>query len=286
MQAGVSPLPLLVSTLFWTWLWGPVGLVLAVPMTVCVAVLARHVSNLAFLDVLLSSHPKLNDAVRFQQRTLSLDFEQAIEIALSHCREHGVVATLDSIVLPAAIQVIHDDAAGLLNDDRVEDIRDGLESVVVALDECLPSPKADREDLVLCIPGNDEDDGLAGLMLDRALQTNGLRCHWLSADVEPDELRAAIDEFRPHAICISVWQPAAVRAARVRCQQILKHDERQLIVVAVWVAQGRARLARRFPPNHNMHLVTNITDAVESLTHNATKGATARQPVEPDVSHV
>ena len=74
---GVTPIAVIASTVFWTWLWGPLGLLLAMPMTVCLAVLGRHVEGLEFLDVLLGDEPALTPAQSFYQRALTGDAAEA-----------------------------------------------------------------------------------------------------------------------------------------------------------------------------------------------------------------
>lgn len=98
---GISSLALLVTTIFWTWLWGPAGLLLATPLTVCVVVLARHVPKLAFLDVLLSDESPLSPEVELYQRMLAESSAQAQRVVTSYGQEHGAEAAYDQLILPA-----------------------------------------------------------------------------------------------------------------------------------------------------------------------------------------
>src|SRR5207244_1542646 len=80
-STGVSPIAILVAAVFWTWLWGPVGLLLATPLTVCLAVLGRYVPRLEFPSIILTDEPVLSAETRFYQRLLSMDAEEATEVA-------------------------------------------------------------------------------------------------------------------------------------------------------------------------------------------------------------
>jgi predicted PurR-regulated permease PerM len=80
-SAGLSPIAIIAAALFWTWLWGPVGLLLATPLTVCVAVIGRYIPELGYLNVLLGVEPVLPPEARFYQRLIALDQEEASEYA-------------------------------------------------------------------------------------------------------------------------------------------------------------------------------------------------------------
>ena len=80
-SAGLSPIAIILAALFWTWLWGPVGLLLAVPLTVCVAVMGRYIPELGYLNVLLGVEPVLSPEARFYQRLIARDQDEAIALA-------------------------------------------------------------------------------------------------------------------------------------------------------------------------------------------------------------
>ena len=100
-NTGISNVGILISALFWTWLWGPVGLVLAMPLTVCLIVLGRHVPQLAFINTLLSDEEALAPASRFYQRLLAMDPDEAIDIAEDYLQQNSLVSLYDDLVLPA-----------------------------------------------------------------------------------------------------------------------------------------------------------------------------------------
>lgn len=132
-STGISPLALLISSALWTVLWGPIGLLLAPPITACLAILGRHVPALGFLEVLLGNAEALPAPLRFYQRFLADDPEGAAEIAELHAEAHGTLAALRDLVLPAIAALGADQADGALSAPAARRISDGLAAVSLAL---------------------------------------------------------------------------------------------------------------------------------------------------------
>ncbi|MBA3589756.1 AI-2E family transporter, partial [Methylibium sp.] len=101
---GVSETATLVMIAFWTWLWGPIGLVLATPLTVCLVVVGKYVPALGFFDTLLGDRPALEAATGFYQRLLARDEDEAVDIAESHFAENSLVQTFDELLVPALVR--------------------------------------------------------------------------------------------------------------------------------------------------------------------------------------
>src|SRR5947209_4727111 len=102
-STGVSPMAILVAAVFWTWLWGPVGLLLATPLTVCLVVIGRYVPSLEFLSVMLSDEPVLKPETRFYQRLLAMDLEEATEVAAEYMKGRSLEEFYDQVAIPALI---------------------------------------------------------------------------------------------------------------------------------------------------------------------------------------
>jgi len=117
-RTGVSSFALLVSALFWIWVWGPVGLLLATPLTVCVAVLGRHVRSLRFLAVIFADEPALQPHVRFYQRLLARDEDEASQLVNRKLQESGPIDVIDQVLLPTVTLVLqHQDQNEITEDD-------------------------------------------------------------------------------------------------------------------------------------------------------------------------
>jgi predicted PurR-regulated permease PerM len=115
---GVSPVAVVVSTVFWTWLWGPLGLILAMPMTVCLAVLGRHIEGLKFFDVLLGDQPALTPEEGFYHRALAGDPAEIVYHAELSLKDKSLQCYLDEVALPALHLAERDLARGSLDEDQ------------------------------------------------------------------------------------------------------------------------------------------------------------------------
>ncbi|PWU11008.1 MAG: AI-2E family transporter [Verrucomicrobia bacterium] len=134
-STGLSALAILVAAVFWTWLWGPVGLLLAIPLTVCVVVLGRHVPRLEFLSVMLSDEPVLTADTRFYQRMLAMDLEDATEIAEEFLNERSLEDLYDSVIVPALSMAEEDRHRGKLDSTRQQFFFDKIRALVEDLAE-------------------------------------------------------------------------------------------------------------------------------------------------------
>jgi predicted PurR-regulated permease PerM len=146
-STGLSPVAVIASATFWTWLWGPVGLILATPLTICLVVLGRHVDRLTFLDVMFGDQPALSPAELVYQRMLARDPVEAAEQAQKFLKDKPLIAYYDE-VLVEGLRLAHADAErGLLNDERLARIRDAVAEIVDDLgahkDSMEPVPQAD-----------------------------------------------------------------------------------------------------------------------------------------------
>jgi predicted PurR-regulated permease PerM len=129
-RTGLSPVAIIVSATFWTWLWGPIGLILATPLTVCLVVLGRHVDRFKFLDVMLGDQPPLTPPELTYQRMLAGDSDEAAEQAEEFLKE-GSLLTYYEKVLVEALKLAQTDAdRGLLDNDRMIRVRDAVIEIV------------------------------------------------------------------------------------------------------------------------------------------------------------
>ena len=114
-STGLSPIAIIAAAVFWTWLWGPIGLLLSTPLTVCLVVLGRHVPQLAFLDVLLGNEPVLTPPELLYQRLLVGDPNEATERAEEYLREHSLADFYDEVAIPALALAEEDRSDGRLS---------------------------------------------------------------------------------------------------------------------------------------------------------------------------
>ena len=141
-STGLSPVAIILAAIFWTWLWGPVGLLLSTPLTVCLVVLGRHVPQLQFLDVILGSEAVLEPEQRFYQRLLAGDPEEATEQAEEFLKEGRLVDFYDRVALEALALAEYDRARGSLDAERQALVLDGVSTVVENLSDHEEGPEA------------------------------------------------------------------------------------------------------------------------------------------------
>jgi predicted PurR-regulated permease PerM len=144
-STGLSPVAVITSATFWTWLWGPIGLILATPLTICLVVLGRHVDRLKFLDVMLGDRPVLTPAQLVYQRMLARDPVEAAEQARQFLTERPLVAYYEDVLI-AGLKLAEADAqAGRLDEERMVRIRDAVAEIVDDLSGHKDKPGSEAE---------------------------------------------------------------------------------------------------------------------------------------------
>ncbi|QEE42899.1 AI-2E family transporter [Methylobacterium sp. WL2] len=129
-STGLSPFAVIVSTLFWGFLWGPIGLILATPFTVCLVVLGRHVDSLEFLDILLGDRPPLTPVENFYQRMLAGDPDEVRDLAEAMLKERSLSSYYDEVALKGLQLAANDYARGVVTPAHLENIRASSRSLV------------------------------------------------------------------------------------------------------------------------------------------------------------
>ncbi len=129
-RTGISPIAVVASATFWTWLWGPIGLVLSTPLTVCLVVMGRHVERFAFLDVLLGDAPALSPVESFYQRMLAGDPSEVIDHADAYLREKSLLDYCSQVAMPTLLMAQADVRRGALEESRQSRIRDAMRELV------------------------------------------------------------------------------------------------------------------------------------------------------------
>jgi predicted PurR-regulated permease PerM len=129
-STGLSPFAVVLSAIFWTWLWGPVGLLIATPLTLCLVVLGRHVERLEFLDVLLGDRPALTPAENLYQRMLAGDPDEALEYAEQLLKERSLTSYYDEVALRGLQLAATDAGRGVLNGAQLERVKEAIQALV------------------------------------------------------------------------------------------------------------------------------------------------------------
>ena len=133
-STGLSPMSVLVSATFWTWLWGPLGLILSTPLTLCLLVLGRHVDRLEFLDIALGDRPALTPVENFYQRMIAGDPDEALDQAELLLKERPLSAYYDEVALAGMRLAAQDVERGVIGRQKLEQIKEDLSALIHELD--------------------------------------------------------------------------------------------------------------------------------------------------------
>ena len=240
----ISPLAVIVSALFWTWLWGGVGLVLATPLTVCLAVAGKYLPDLAFLDLLLGEKPSIAPGDRLYQRLLALNEDEATDILEKYTHEQSALAAYDEAALPALRSIEADFHAGLLTDAARTDACQILRQILADTAVPIVEIKAHIPP-ILCIPASHEPDELAALMLAQILAASGIPTTVLSSQLLTAEAIEQAATLAPSILCISTLPTTTTIAARTLCQRLRARLPNTRILIGLWQPDDEEFAARR-----------------------------------------
>lgn len=286
-STGLSVVAILTSAVFWTWLWGPVGLLLATPLTVCVVVLGKYVPQLRFLDVILGDEQVLELPVRVYQRLLSLDQEEASDLLHEYRDEKGLQSVYDEVLIPALAMAEKDRHTGALGNEREVFIHQAMRDLIEELGEAqkkhnaaaalaeasssgppiVPPPIAEDSTVtVLCLPARDEADEIVGLMLAQLLGLEGQQAVAVSQVSLAGEVVELVAQHEAAAVCISALPPAALAHSRYLCKRLYGRFPELPLVVGLWASKADPKKSlTRLSCAGSLHLVTSLADATAEI---------------------
>ncbi len=236
---GVSSLGLLVSAMFWTWLWGGLGLLLATPLTVCLIVIGKHVKGLSFLDTLLEDKIEVEDDLRFYQRLQSRDREGAIESLKQATAKRPLAEVCDQIVVPSMSRTNADWSAGVLEPNDVVFHWSVIQGWLDALEQSPESVKelvngSEREMRVVGVATNGVADVLVLRMLALLMKPTGIRFTILEGLGPPLLITQKVAEFEPDVVVVSYLPPLGLRQTRYLVKRLRAGLAGKPIVVGYW----------------------------------------------------
>jgi predicted PurR-regulated permease PerM len=282
-HTGISALAILLATVFWTALWGPAGLILAMPLTVCVVVLGRHVPHLSFLHTLLGDQPALAADAQLYQRLLAMDDQEARVVAHLYLNENSLVQLYDSVMIPALAMAEQDRHKGALDQSREEFLflsikemlaefseqaeRSELEKAETAIEE----PREARQPAafaarVFCLPASDEADEIVAAMLAQLLEQGCCTALSFPLDSSLEQMLGLVEPSEADVFFISALPPFAFARARTLSRQLQLRFPRTKTVIGVWGFTGDTeRALQRFQPSRPHGLVTSLANAVRLI---------------------
>jgi predicted PurR-regulated permease PerM len=266
-RTGISSLAILLSAAFWTLLWGPIGLILSTPLTVCLAVLGRHAPSLAFLHVLLGDEPVLTPDICYYQRLLAMDEEEATELAESYLKSKTLIELYDDVLIPALEMAEQDRHDNRLEENRVRFLYGTTRELIDEFAERIaPDNKPNLSPVsVLCIPVRDEADELVGTMLAQILQGSGWNAHPLGLAAVNDLLKPASGKTAD-VLILSALPPFAILPARALCRKLRRVYPKAKIVLGIWKAAVPAeKIQERLGPQCADAAVTSLQEATAQM---------------------
>jgi predicted PurR-regulated permease PerM len=251
-HTGVSSLAILVAAIFWGMLWGPVGLILSTPLTVCLILMGRYIPQLNFLEILMGDEPVLSPQALFYQRLLALDDEEARDIADKYLKENPIGNLYDSVLIPALSLAEKDRHKNVLDETRTKFIRQSTRELIEELYEGSqnePIPASDGSSAlacpirspsgprIVCVPARDEADEIVGTMVMQLLRRAGY-----DADALPtSDVSAMLDQLEqlhPDIVCVSALPPLAAMLAKSLCKRLRQRCPNVKIVLGLWEFPG------------------------------------------------
>jgi predicted PurR-regulated permease PerM len=246
--AGVSPVALLASVAFWTWLWGPLGLLMATPLTVCLVVLGKHVPGLEFVGLLLADTPALAPEYGYYQRLLARDQSEAADLIERYIKTESPRSVYDALLLPALNYAERDrleqrlssdeetaviDATRELLSDAAESIR-RLPSGAPASPDDPPRP-GPREPLrVLGYATNGVADELALAMLAQLLDDLPIGVEIIRTRLQASELLSLVQQRGVSVVCLADLPPSPASKTRYLVKRLRAALPEVRILVGRW----------------------------------------------------
>ena len=289
-RTGVSPVALLLAAAFWTWLWGLAGLLLSVPITVCLVVMGKYVPQLEFFEILLGDEPALEPYQQLYQRLLTSNRDEADMLLEAALREHSLREVCDIAIVPAMRQLEADFARGALKPVRRRAVLDQIQGWVDELLEGLQRTDGRgalswQSPSVLCVPAEDQEDGIVATLLAAVLINRGI-----GARVAPfarlEEEIAAGAGAGLEAIVVSALPPEAIPPARAVVKRIRAQAESVPIIVGLWgLDHDLDRANQRLASAGMSRLETRVGACVEAIERLRHPPGPARTETPSKVAH-
>ncbi|EWY39603.1 hypothetical protein N825_05820 [Skermanella stibiiresistens SB22] len=274
-STGLSPVAIIAAAVVWITLWGPIGVLLATPLTVCLVVIGRHVPQLQFLHVMFGNDPVLPVEARFYQRLLARDPAEAAELVEEAAENRPLGVLYDEMVLPALHLAEADRQRGAIDNTTQAAVAEGIETVVETLDDYEQKPEkatdgkqaeakaveagnakpGDNEVTsaspaseaaaptvparILCIAGRNELDRAASTLLAHLLERDGFKAESLPCESVALRNLPRLDVADVRLICLSYLNPGSVQHAR----RVVRRLRTRLgastpIIVGLWSGEG------------------------------------------------
>ena len=257
-STGLSPFAVIVAAIFWSWLWGPVGLILSMPLTLCLVVLGAHVERLKFLEIMLGDRPALTPTEMFYQRILADDADELQDHAENLLKTESLANYYDGVLLPGLTMAASDAERGVLTHNQLERVRETSLTLLQELgahEDRLPDSKAEHSDLpdhmahpealVLCVAGRGPLDEIGSKALAQILGKHGLSARDIPHSDVSRETIATLDVTGVTMVCVVYLE---IAGAPSNLRYLLSRLRRRLpgvpVLVGLWPTVGEVHTER------------------------------------------
>ena len=234
---GLSEVAQLIAAAFWAFLWGPIGLILSGPLTVCLLVLGKYVTRLEFLEVLLGDEPALEPQVAFYQRLVGRDQDEASAIALKLAEDAKPQVVFDQVVIPSLCMARRDHADNNIDAADVKfavtAAREIGEEVAFTVQLPVSTADEDRTRVLLC-PARDEIDHAGIDLLAQLIDRTKWEVEIAADETLASELLARVQTFRPDVVVLGALPPGGLSHCRYLAARLKKSFPDMKLIVGRW----------------------------------------------------
>jgi predicted PurR-regulated permease PerM len=241
-STGISSTALIIAAVFWTLLWGPVGLLLAIPLTVCFVVLGRHVPQLEFLSILLGDNKALELHEEYYHRLLTEDQNDVLPFVENYIKENSLISLYDSVIVPLIIKIETDLNSEALDPEKAQVLYQGIRDIVENLNE-VPKLKTDPEKeskessesncKILCLPLKDSKDEIVTEMLSQMLKQRGFKTTNIPLGLDDTQIFNLTLQSEANVICITATPPFTLLHIRNICKKIHLQNTNAKIIICL-----------------------------------------------------
>jgi predicted PurR-regulated permease PerM len=274
-STGLSPVSVIVAAVFWTWIWGPIGLILSTPLTLCLVVMGRHVKSLEFFDVLLGDRPALSAVESFYQRVLADNPDEALAQAEALLADRPLIDYYDGVILAGLRLAAEDEARGTIDADRAQRMSRTMLAVIDDLHDHVavdgghrPAAPMASAATVACVAGRGPFDESVSAMLAQLLAQQQVDARRITHEAVSREAIGRLDLSGVSVLVLSYIELAGTPAhLRYLIRRLRQRAPGATIIVGLW-PQGEAVLAN--PDIQRAvgadHYVGSLRESVEAAT--------------------
>ena len=234
---GLSEVAQLVAAAFWAFLWGPIGLILAGPLTGCLLVFGKYVRGAEFLEVLLGDEPALEPRIAFYQRLAARDQDEAGEIAMAVAKAKGAENALETVIIPALCLVRREHEDGEIDQSifryAIHAAREIAAEIEDLIEPASPQPNESQARVLIC-PARDEAENIAADILAATLEPGKWEVKVAGSETLASELVTTVEAFQPNAVVLVALPPGGLVHCRYLVNRIRKKFPSLRVIIGRW----------------------------------------------------